>query len=64
MNSFKNHKPLFVTSSNLLRVDEIGNRVIYKAAKINGDNVVLQFVVRSEKDVEKSRHQSYQLLVP
>lgn len=64
MNSLKIQKPLFVTSSNLVGVDEIGNRIIYKAAQINGDNVVLKFVLRSEKDVEKSRHQSYQLLVP
>lgn len=60
----KRDKPVFFTSSNHVCVDDSGNKLIYKAARINGDSVILQFVVRSDRDIQSSRHPSYRLLVP
>lgn len=60
----KAQKPLFSSSSNLDKIDQSGNRRIYKATTLNGTSVVLQFVVRSDKDIKDSHHQCYRLLVP
>jgi hypothetical protein len=60
----KTNKPLFVSSSNHLSNDLSGNTVLSKPSRINGKPVVLQFVIRSDRDIQKSRHSSYKLLVP
>ncbi len=64
MMTVKPDKPIFATSSSHLDTDSDGNIVLSKPSKINGRPVVLQFVMRSDKDIQKSRHASYKLLVP
>jgi hypothetical protein len=60
----KTPKPFYITSSSVVDLDSSGNKVINKVAKVNGDAVILKFVIRSKDDILKSRHQKYELLVP
>jgi hypothetical protein len=42
----------------------VGNSHRYKKVSVNGEDVVLTFVVRSDEDVKRSHHPAYKLLVP
>lgn len=52
---------MFITSCD---VDDNGNTLYLKPAKLHGRNTILTIVVRSDNDVKKSRHPKYKLLVP
>ena len=58
------NKPFYTTSSNWIGTGANGNKILYKAAKMDGNGVVLQFVIRSDKDISQARHKSYKLIVP
>lgn len=57
-------KPIFPSKSKDSGNDRNGNTVITKHAKMHGEDVVLQIVIRSRQDLEKSRLKAYKLLVP
>ena len=63
-------KPFFVFAGNLVgnyvytSTTANGNRILQKCARLNGESVVLQIVLRSDQDVINSRHKAYKLLVP
>ncbi len=56
----------YITSTSITScdVDENGNTLYFKPAKLHGRNTILTIVVRSDNDVKKSRHPKYKLLVP
>ena len=60
----KSDKCVVVTSTNNVLMDGNGNRIVNKAAMVSGKPVLLQFTIRSDKDVKESRNNSYKLLVP
>lgn len=57
-------KSVYFTSTSLFSADNSGNKHLNKLATLNGQAVVLQFVLRSDEDVKRSRNKNYKLLVP